>query len=146
MPDSDELRVRAVFAGLDPNGNIICRNAEPDRNAVEELCERLEGMEIDGIHFSIEISHKKNGDSGPVLVLSDMKNSRLSGEIVPNDPMKTGVPLPQIAAKKPDSGAKFTASVLNRLVYRSRRLFGPGHNKNQKNKTANVILISAVER
>ena len=112
---SGDLCIQASFATLDSDGNIVNRNAlhACDETRLKQFCSRLDGMEIDGVKFTVRKSagHK-------LIIISSGK--KLSDAITPNDPLKEGVPLPQVIAKKPE--AKQTASVLNKFIYRSRKL------------------------
>ena len=133
----DEIRendicIRGNFATLDKNGNVLDRRAGRDETGLERFCELLDGLEIDGVKFFIR---KSSGHRVVIL----MRGERLSDMVSPNDPMKTGVPLFQVKPKSPE--AKFTASVLNKFVYRvSQTLSKQPENKKRK-YPANTILI-----
>jgi len=115
---SNSLRIQAAFAILDSNGNIINRHAlrACDKTMLERFCKRLDSMEIDGVKFTV----KADAMDDVRLILKSMRGRKLSDAIVPNYPLKEGAPLSQIIAKKPE--AKQTASVLNKFIYRSRKL------------------------
>ncbi|NIP40603.1 MAG: 2,3-bisphosphoglycerate-independent phosphoglycerate mutase [Candidatus Aenigmarchaeota archaeon] len=134
-PEENEICIRANFATLDKNGNVTDRRAGRDETGLEELAEKLDGMEIDGVHFEI----KKSAGHRIVIL---MKGENLSKEVVPNDPYSVGVPLPQV--KPRDQKAKFTASVLNKFVFKTNKILLQ-HPLNKRRKIpANVILIRNV--
>jgi len=112
------LRIQAAFAILDSSGNVIKRHAlrAYDETRLEQFCNRLDGMEIDGVKFAV----KADAMDDVRLVLKSVGGSKLSDAIMPNYPLKDGSPLSQVIAKKPE--AKQTASVLNKFIYRSRKL------------------------
>jgi 2,3-bisphosphoglycerate-independent phosphoglycerate mutase len=92
-------------------------------------------MEIDGVRFTVEKS-----EGNEIMIV--MKGRELSSAVVPNEILKDGVPLPQIMAKRPE--AKFTASVLNRFIYRSTKLLASEPVNAQRTRPANTIVINDV--
>ena len=131
-PGPKDVCIRANFATLDPSGTLTDRRAGRDETGLEELAERLDGMEIDGVKFSC----KKSSGHRLVIVLS---GKNLSDSIVPNDPKRVGVAVSQVTAKAQE--AKFTASVLNKFLYRANKLLSQ-HPVNKGRKIpANTVLI-----
>lgn len=134
-PEENEICIRANFATLNKEGNITDRRAGREETGLEELTEKLDGMEIDGIHFEV----KKSAGHRIVIL---MKGENLSKEIVPNDPYAVNVPLPQIKPKTP--GAKFTASVLNKFVFKTSKILSEDPVNTKRKIPTNVILIRNV--
>jgi len=131
-PGPDDICIRGNFATLDSQGNIVDRRAGRDETGLDTLAGKLDGMEIDGVHFTV----RHSAGHRVVLVLS---GKNLSENIVPNDPLRIGVPLPQIKTR--DTRAKRTASVLNKFVRETHRILSQ-HPVNLKRVVpANVILI-----
>ncbi len=131
-PGPKDLCIRCNFATLDSRGNIVDRRAGRDETGLREFSEKLDGMEIDGVEFHVR---KSTGHRFVLLV----RGRNISDAVVPNDPLKEGVPLPQVTAKKPE--AKFTASVLNKFVYRSRKMLSSEPLNKKRQKPANTVLL-----
>jgi 2,3-bisphosphoglycerate-independent phosphoglycerate mutase len=132
LPGKKDICIRGNFATLDSRGNVRDRRAGRDETGLRELAGRLDGMEIDGVGFTV-----KKSTGHRVIVVASGPN--LSDRVRPNDPMKTGVPLPQVAARSPQ--ARFTASVLNKFIYRANRILS-GHPVNRRRELpANTILF-----
>src|SRR4030042_829532 len=87
-PGPKDVCIRANFATLDASGTLTDRRAGRDETGLEELAERLDGMEIDGVKFSCRKS------SGPRLVMVP-SGEGLSEKIEPNDPKRAGGATPQ---------------------------------------------------
>lgn len=131
-PGYDDICIRGNFATLNYRGNIMDRRAGRDETELEYFAEILDGMEIDGVHFTV----KKSSGHRVIIV---MKGEKLSHRFTPNDSQKTGVPLMQI---KPMEGyAKFTASVLNKFVARTHKILSKEPAQKKRRLPANVILI-----
>ena len=131
-PGPKDVCIRANFATLDSRGTLVDRRAGRDEEGLEELAERLDGMEIDGVKFAT----KKSSGHRLVMVLT---GPGLSDKIVPNDPKRTGVAVPQVVARSPE--AKRTASVLNKFLYRANRLLSQEPVNKKRKIPANTVLI-----
>jgi len=131
-PGDNDICVRGNFATLDNRGNIVDRRAGRDETGLEYFCELLDGMEIDGVRFTVRksVGHR-------VVIVMEGKN--LSDRINPNDPKRVGVPLPQVSAKSNEG--KFTASVLNRFVYRVNKILSREPLNRKRRLPANTIII-----
>ena len=134
-PNPGDICIRGNFATLDSRGNILDRRAGRDETGLGKMAEKLDDMEIDGVRFVVK---KSSGHRVSIL----MKGKNLSDNVTPNDFQKTGVPLPQIKAKKPE--AKFTASVLNRFIYRVNKVLSKEPVNKKRKFPANTILIRNV--
>ncbi|MEM5812634.1 MAG: 2,3-bisphosphoglycerate-independent phosphoglycerate mutase [Candidatus Aenigmatarchaeota archaeon] len=131
-PNPKDVCIRANFATLNPDGILIDRRAGRDETGLEELANRLDGTEIDRVKFLV----KKSSGHRVVIVLT---GNNLSDKIIPNDPKKTGLSVPQVGAKAQE--AKFTASVLNKFLYKANRILS-SHPVNKSRKVpTNTILI-----
>lgn len=131
-PGPGDICIRGNFATLASNGNLLDRRAGRDETGLEYFCEVLDGMEIDGIRFTV----RKSAGHRVVIV---MEGKKLSDKIIPNDPLKTGVPLPQVGAR--ESQAKFTASVLNKFSSRVFKALSKEPENKKRKLPANIILI-----
>ena len=131
-PGPKDVCIRANFATLDSGGTLVDRRAGRDETGLEELVERLDGMEIDGVKFLC----RKSSGHRLVIVLS---GERLSDKIVPNDPKRTGVAVPQVAAMAQE--AKFTASALNKFLYRATKLLSQDPVNKGRKIPANTVII-----
>jgi 2,3-bisphosphoglycerate-independent phosphoglycerate mutase len=131
-PGSKDVCIRANFATLDSSGTLVDRRAGRDETGLEELAEKLDGMEIDGVKFLC----KKSSGHRLVIVLS---GERLSDKIVPNDPKRTGVAVSQVAAMSQE--AKRTASVLNKFLYRANKILVQEPVNKKRKIPANTVLI-----
>ena len=131
-PGQSDVCIRANFATLDPSGTLVDRRAGRDEDGLEELAERLDGMEIDGVKFAVRKS------SGHRLVLV-LEGENLSDAVIPNDPKRTGVAVPQVAAKS--SVGKRTSSILNKFLYRANRLLSQDPVNKKRKIPANTVLI-----
>jgi 2,3-bisphosphoglycerate-independent phosphoglycerate mutase len=127
-----DVCIRGDFATLDSRGMITDRRAGRDETGLERFASLLDGMEIDGIRFSV----RKSMGHRVVIV---MRGRGLSCDVFPNDPKRTGVPEPQVQARSP-SGKK-TASALNRFLYRTRKILSGRKENRTRKKPANTILI-----
>ncbi|MFC2143788.1 alkaline phosphatase family protein [Candidatus Aenigmatarchaeota archaeon] len=141
-PGHDELCIRANFATLDDRGNVKDRRAGRDETGLEGFCEKLDGMEIDGVRFGL----KKSAGHRIVIVIEAMKGERLSDRVIPNDPFKTGVPLQQIASMDGDRKSKFTASVLNKFLSRSHKILVNEPANKKRKIPANAIMVRNIGR
>ena len=134
--DYDDLCIRGNFATLDDNGNLIDRRAGRDETGLEELAEMLNGMEIDNVHFTV----KKSAGHRVIIIASSKKKGRnLSINLIPNDTREINTHVKQIVAR--DDDAKFTASVLNKFITRSRKMLKDHKINKARKKPANVILM-----
>jgi len=131
-PKHGDLCIRGNFATLNADGNLIDRRAGRDETGLEELANMLDGMEIDGVHFTV-----KKSAGHRVIIIASGKN--LSTELMPNDTREINTPVRQIVAK--NEKAKFTASVLNKFITRSRKLLERHEINKKRSKPANVILM-----
>jgi 2,3-bisphosphoglycerate-independent phosphoglycerate mutase len=131
-PGPKDVCIRANFATLDSGGTLIDRRAGRDEEGLDELAERLDGIEIDGVKFLC----KKSSGHRLVIVL---EGPGLSDKIVPNDPKRTGVAVPQVTAKAQE--AKFTASVLNKFLYRASKVLSKDPVNKERKTPANTVLI-----
>jgi 2,3-bisphosphoglycerate-independent phosphoglycerate mutase len=131
-PGPKDVCIRANFATLDSGGTLVDRRAGRNEEGLEELAERLDGMEIDGVKFQC----KKSSGHRLVIVLS---GEGLSDRIVPNDPHRTGVAVPQVTAKSND--AKRTASVMNKFLYRASKLLSSDPINRKRKIPANTVII-----
>ena len=141
-PGPDELCIRANFATLDSRGNVKDRRAGRDETGLEEFCEKLDGMEIDGVRFRL----RKSAGHRIVIVIEVLKDGGLSDRVVPNDPFRTGVPLQQIASMDGDRKGKFTASVLNKFLSRSHKILVSEPINRKRDLPANTIMIRNIGR
>lgn len=135
IPGERDLCIRGNFATLDARGNVRDRRAGRDETGLDELADKLDGMEVDGVTFTV----MKSTGHRVVIMIS---GPRLSDRIKPNDPMKTGVPLRQVTARASDG--KFTASVMNKFVYRANKILSAEHVNRKRRLPANTILIRNV--
>ena len=131
-PGPKDICIRGNFATLASDGNILDRRAGRDETGLEYFCEVLDGMEIDGVRFTV----RKSAGHRIVIVL---QGKNLSDKIVPNDPLKTGVPLPQVGVR--ESKAKFTASVLNKFSSSIHKTLSKEPENKKRKLPANIILI-----
>lgn len=131
-PGPGDVCIRGNFATLDVDGILVDRRAGRDETGLEEFCGKLDGMEIDGVRFRV-----KKGAGHRVAIVLEGKG--LSEKLVPNDPMKTGVPLPEVGAATPE--AKKTASALNKFVRRSHKMLSREKVNRARKVPANIILI-----
>ncbi|UCD07670.1 MAG: 2,3-bisphosphoglycerate-independent phosphoglycerate mutase [Candidatus Aenigmatarchaeota archaeon] len=136
-PGPGDICIRGNFATLASNGNLLDRRAGRDETGLEYFCEALDGMEIDGVRFTV----RKSAGHRVVIVLGGKK---LSDKIIPNDPLKIGAPLQQVGAK--ESQAKFTASVLNKFSSRAHKILSKEPDNKKRRLPANIILIRNIGR
>lgn len=132
LPGKRDLCIRGDFATLDPRGNVRDRRAGRDETGLQGLADKLDGMEIDGVGFTVI---KSTGHRVVIVASGPM----LSDRVRPNDPMRTGVPLPQVTARSPQ--ARFTASVLNKFVYRANKILSREPVNRRRKLPANTILF-----
>ena len=52
----NDVCIRGNFATIGDNGNVLDRRAGRDEKGLEDLTESLDGIEIDGVHFSLRRS------------------------------------------------------------------------------------------
>lgn len=132
QPGKKDLCIRGNFASLDSRGNVKDRRAGRDETSLDKFAKKLDGMEIDGVNFTV----RKSAGHRVVIVAS---GPGLSDKVKPNDPMKTGIPLPQVSARSPQ--AKFTASVLNKFLYRANKVLAKEKLNEKRGTPANAILF-----
>ncbi len=131
-----DLCIRGNFATLGADGNVVDRRAGRDESGLEDLVSRIDGIEIDGIHFFV----RKSAGHRIVIVLRPLNEKvKLSTEMDSNDPEKEGAPVLQFKAKKPE--AKFTASILNKFVTRTNKILSADEINKKRKCPANVILM-----
>ncbi|MCK4336204.1 MAG: 2,3-bisphosphoglycerate-independent phosphoglycerate mutase [Candidatus Aenigmarchaeota archaeon] len=139
--EESDICIRGNFATLADNGNILDRRAGRDETGLEELTDMLDGMEIDGVHFSL----KKSAGHRVVIILKPLDgNVKLSDQVISNDPEKTGMPVMQIKSRNPE--AKFTASVLNKFVSKTNKLLSNEQVNRERKLPANVLLLRGFGR
>jgi 2,3-bisphosphoglycerate-independent phosphoglycerate mutase len=132
----NDICIRGNFATLGTNGNIIDRRAGRDEAGLDELTDKLDGLEIDGVHFSV----RRSAGHRVVIVMSVLdQKTALSEELTSNDPEKTGVPVMQIKPRKPE--AKLTASVLNKFVAKTNKILSGELKNRERELPANVLLL-----
>lgn len=132
----NDICIRGNFATLGTNGNIVDRRAGRDETGLDELTDKLDGLEIDGVHFSL----RRSAGHRVVIVMSVLdQKTGLSEELTSNDPEKTGVPVMQIKPRKPE--AKLTASVLNRFVAKTNKILSGELKNKERELPANVLLL-----
>jgi 2,3-bisphosphoglycerate-independent phosphoglycerate mutase len=134
-PGPGDLCIRGNFATLDSRGNVTDRRAGRDETGLDELSSKLDGMEIDGAHFRVV----RTTGHRVVIVAS---GPGLSDRIIPNDPMKTDVPLGQIAARAP--AGKRTASALNKFLYRANAMLTKDPVNRKRSTPANAIIVRSI--
>jgi 2,3-bisphosphoglycerate-independent phosphoglycerate mutase len=139
--NESDICMRGNFATLGSDGNILDRRAGRDEKGLEELAASIDGVEIDGVHFFV----RKSAGHRVVLVMRPLNGRiRLSEKIESNDPEREGVPVFQFKPKAPE--AKFTASVLNKFVFRTGKMLS-GHGINKERKLpANILLMRGFGR
>ncbi len=131
-PKEQDICIRGNFATLDSKGMLKDRRAGRDETGLKTFCEKLDGIEIDGVHFKV----RKSAGHRVILIL---QGKGLSDKIIPNDPEETGVPLPQVKPKEPK--AKFTASVLNKFVSRAHKILAKEPLNRKRKLPANIVLV-----
>ena len=131
-PGERDLCIRGNFATLNSRGTLTDRRAGRDETGLAEFCGLLDGMEIDGVRFTVR---KSAGHR--VVIIAQGEN--LSARVKPNDPKTTGVPLPQVKPLSPE--AKFTTSVLNKFTYRVSKILSKQNINRKRRVPANVILL-----
>lgn len=122
----DELAVRCNFCTLDDKGNITDRRAgriSTEQN--RELCEILDGQEIDGV--SIKVKSVK--DHRFIVIF---KGEGLYAEVTESDPQQLGAPPRKVEALKNE--AQWTANIVNKFIARSAELL-------KEHKPANMLLM-----
>jgi 2,3-bisphosphoglycerate-independent phosphoglycerate mutase len=131
-PGSKDVCIRGNFATISEDGNLIDRRAGRDETGLDGFAEKLDGMEIDGIRFRV----KKSSGHRVVII---MQGKGLSDQIIPNDPLKVGVPVPEVKPVSRD--AKFTAHVLNKFITRVNKILSKEPVNKKRELPANLILI-----
>ena len=132
----NDLCIRGNFATIGASGNILDRRAGRDETGLEELVEKIDGIEIDGVRFSL----KKSAEHRVVVVMKTLdQKTELSDELTSNDPEKTELPVMQIKPKKPE--AKLTASILNKFVSKTNKILSQEQINKERELPANVFLL-----
>jgi 2,3-bisphosphoglycerate-independent phosphoglycerate mutase len=134
--DKSDICVRGNLATIDKNGNIWERRAGREEFGLEELAESIDGLEIDGVQF---IVRKSSGHRIVVIMRPMSEKVRLSENVETNDPKLEGVPVPQIRPKTAD--AKFTASVLNKFVFRTSKMLAANPVNKKRKFPVNMLLL-----
>lgn len=135
-PGPNDVCMRGNFATLDSDGNIQDRRAGRDETGLDELAEKIDGMEIDGITFNVKRSRGHR-----IVVL--MKGKKASVNITQNDPTdKTDMRVKQSVAKTPD--AKTAASAFNKFIARSHKILSQDSINKKRKFPANVILARGI--
>lgn len=137
----NDICIRGNFASLAANGNLLDRRAGRDEKGLEELAEKLDGMEIDGVHFEI----RRSAGHRVVVIMKPLDDKiKLSDQVISNDPERTGVPVMQIKPKT--SEGKFTASVLNKFVSKSNKILSSEPVNRERKLPANILLLRGFGR
>jgi len=138
-----DVCIRGNFATLGANGNLLDRRAGRDESGLEELTQRIDGTEIDGVHFFI----RKSAGHRVVIIMHPLEEKiTLSDKIDSNDPEAEGVPVLQFRPKSADASAKFTASVLNKFVFRTGKSLSEDEINRERKFPANVLLLRGFGR
>jgi 2,3-bisphosphoglycerate-independent phosphoglycerate mutase len=136
-----DICIRGNFATIGSNGNVLDRRAGRDESGLEELAARLDGMEIDGVHFFV----RKTAGHRAVVVLRALDGkTKLSDRLVSNDPEEEGVPVRQIKPRVTE--AKFTASVLNKFIFKSNKILSGEDINKERKLPANILLLRGFGR
>lgn len=139
--NENDLCIRGNFATLGKNGNLVDRRAGRDETGLDELAEKLDGMEIDGVHFFV----KRSAGHRVVIVMRALDQKvKLSEELTSNDPEKTELPVMQIKPKRPQ--AKLTASILNKFVAKTNKILSEEQLNKERELPANVLLLRGFGR
>jgi 2,3-bisphosphoglycerate-independent phosphoglycerate mutase len=137
----NDICIRGNFASLAASGNLLDRRAGRNEKGLEELAERLDGTEIDGVHFEV----RKSAGHRVVVIMKPLDGRiRLSDQVTSNDPERTNVPVLQIKPKT--SEGKFTASVLNKFVSKSNRILSAERLNSERKPPANILLLRGFGR
>jgi len=132
----NDLCIRGNFATLGPGGSLLDRRAGRDGTGLEELVSRIDGIEIDGVHFFV----RKSAGHRIVIAMRPLdERIRLSESITSNDPEKEGESVMQIKPKTP--AARLTASVLNKFVFRTHKILSGDAINRGRQFPANIILL-----
>jgi len=134
--DENDICIRGNFATLGTNGNILDRRAGRDERGLEELADKLDGIEIDGVHFEV----RRSSEYRVVIVMKPLdERVRISDQVTTNDPERTGVPVLQVKPKRQE--AKFTASVINKFVSRTNKILSQERVNRERKFPANILLL-----
>ena len=128
-----KLLLRACFGSIDGNGNLSERELKD--SDVPYLAEIIDGIEIDGVRFNAVIRNSKD------LEIT-MEGGDLSAAVTPNYAEKINV-VKQVIHKSHE--AKFTASVLNKFIRKTNKIFGKEPCNREKRYPPNIILIKEIE-
>ncbi len=138
-----DVCIRGNFATLGANGNLLDRRAGRDETGLEELTARIDGVEIDGVHFFI----RKSAGHRVVIVMRPLEERiKLSENVESNDPESDGAPVMQFRPKGAETSAKFTASVLNKFVFRTGKILSGDEINRERKFPANVLLLRGFGR
>ena len=136
-----DVCIRGNFATIGTNGNVLDRRAGRDEKGLEELAERIDGIEIDGVHFDV----KKSAGHRVVIVMKPLDDRvKLCDRLTTNDPERTDVPVMQIKPKT--SEGKFTASVLNKFLSKSSKILSQEPVNRERKTPANILLLRGFGR
>jgi 2,3-bisphosphoglycerate-independent phosphoglycerate mutase len=137
----NDLCVRGNFATLGSNGNILDRRAGRDEAGLESLAERIDGIEIDGVHFFV----RKSAGHRVVVIMRPLDDkTKLSSNVTSNDPGGEGAPVMQIKPRNPE--AKFTASVMNKFLFRANKILSDEEINRTRSMPANTLLLRGFGR
>jgi len=137
----NDICIRGNFATLDENGTLVDRRAGRDESGLDELAEVLDGIEIDDVHFMV----KKSAGHRLVIIMRALdEKMKLSEKLISNDPEKEGLSINQIKPKSEE--AKFTASVLNKFVFKSHKILSKHEINKNRELPANIILLRGFGR
>ncbi|MFH0890216.1 MAG: hypothetical protein V1836_03705 [Candidatus Aenigmatarchaeota archaeon] len=130
-----DVCMRANFATLGKDDLLVDRRAGRDDTGLDELAEKLDCTEIDGIRFYVEhtLGHRL------AIVMHRLDGKALSFNIIGNDPKTTNVSVKQITPKTPN--AKITASALNKFLRRARKILGEDPVNKKRKIPANTIIV-----
>ena len=135
-PGPNDVCMRGNFATLDREGNIIDRRAGRDETGLDKLAEKIDGMEIDGIRFTVKRSRGHR-----VIII--MEGKKASANITQNDPAdKTDNRVKQSMAKTPN--AKIAASAFNKFITRSHKILSQDPINKRRRIKANIILARGI--
>lgn len=122
----DDLAARCNFCTVDNNGNITDRRAgRISTGKNRELCEILDGQEIDGVTISV----KPVKDHRFIVIF---KGEGLYAEVTESDPQQLGVQPRSVEALKHE--AQWTANVINKFITHSATLL-------KEHSPANMLLM-----
>ncbi len=131
LQPQDQICASGVVASLSED-SFLDRKINIDKDSLELISEMIDGIEIEGVHFSVMTSDDR------IMIL--LKGEKLTDRVSPNYSSSIGGSVGQIIAFDEDS--KKTASVLNRFITKTHK------NLNSANlgiePKPNIILIKSL--